>query len=362
MDSVPISFWEEIFSNDTLAWQFHEIENNFPEPWKTLAKKYASKRLHFNVSFPPGHGEWSCWMEILRGHDYKKTLDYILALGRRYVRCRSITIGEQIDPQFATEICRRKEDFTDKLLPLLIRKPPLNLAFWCQCPRETVVAYLDIFQHTFVFGSLDIPYCGQQSVDFLAAQLSNNPFLRILYLVSSIDPWPHTEVNEELVVQFLTSEKYVSEEERRVSIHSRVYEQDESALKVTLKMVKAAFDKWYQSEIRRVNVGGPVGVTMEEILSLPVPEDVERTEAVSMGSEGNASFVRFFRAEGSCLMCNFNEGLYFYVEGIHQKTQLPFNEADHYFDFEADSEWCSDGYYKEWPEPAHDDDRSDASS
>uniref|UniRef100_A0A1I7XY64 FBA_2 domain-containing protein n=1 Tax=Steinernema glaseri TaxID=37863 RepID=A0A1I7XY64_9BILA len=149
---------------------------------------------------------------------------------------------------------------------------------------------METFRNLGISSSLYLPYYGRESEDFFEAQLNNSPRLEYVLLK---DSWPETA--ETLILRYLHSDK----------TRYFVIQDLESSLKVTLPILKAAFDSWYYLGSSWTSVQGPPGFSIEEILSLPVPEDVWRVEDICYWAEGESSLVRWSRPDGSCFKCEF---------------------------------------------------------
>uniref|UniRef100_A0A1I7XYK8 F-box domain-containing protein n=1 Tax=Steinernema glaseri TaxID=37863 RepID=A0A1I7XYK8_9BILA len=307
MDSVPIRFWESVFF--ALRWEarrWDEIAEKFPQPLKTLARRHATRRLDFYINFPNEPCEWSCWIETSHNETLlPKSPKELLAMDPRYLRCIAICVGEDRCMGWALELCRGKQNITEKVIPFLRRTAFIktSLKFDESCPREKARFYMDIFRNMFIFDQLILPYFGEESRDFLAIQATNN---NVLWDLDVRQDWPVTEANEDLVVHFLTKKKGDVDQERVLHL--------EDSLKTNFRILKAAFDTWYQSENEEVHVYSVEGhLAKEEVLSLPVPEDVWRVEGVY--HEGLVSFIRWTKPNGACFRCDFHAHGVIHVEG-----------------------------------------------
>uniref|UniRef100_A0A1I7ZS10 Tudor domain-containing protein n=1 Tax=Steinernema glaseri TaxID=37863 RepID=A0A1I7ZS10_9BILA len=349
MDTVPIRFCEDVFN--TLQWyecNFRAAARELPEPWKAVAKRLGAKRRTFKIAFCMAHGKWSCWMEGGPLVSFEpQSLEELLAVNRRYLGCSEIVVSEEEYLMMYNKICSRKEDITDRLIPFLNTIPQnTNLRFCCS--KETTQAYLEIFRNLRIFYYIDLPYCGRESEDFLAVQITNSPRFKACRFLG---PWPNTETVEKLVIRFLESGmdpcfciKPPDDPEER-----------ESSLKVTLPIMKAAFNLWYDLGSNRIAVDGPQGPTMEELLSLPVPGDLWRVEDSCSWAEGSASIVRWSKPDGSCFTCEFLENSrYLRIRGEKKKNCQPSVEEgalrsvpeDAKGGSESDSDWFFDTEYK----------------
>uniref|UniRef100_A0A1I7XYM6 PcfJ-like protein n=1 Tax=Steinernema glaseri TaxID=37863 RepID=A0A1I7XYM6_9BILA len=321
MDSVPIRFWEGVFfALRWNRWRWYEIAEKLPQPWKTLAWRHATRRLDFYINFPNEPGEWSCWIETYDDQSLlPKSLKELLAMDPRYLRCDEICVGMDRCMGTALELCRGKENITEKVIPFLCRAAFIKtgLEFEYSCPREKARFYMDIFRNMIIFSRLGLPYFGQETEDFLATQVANN---YLLWNLAVQQDWPVTEANEDLVVQYLTRKKGDLEPQRALHLYE--------SLKTNFRILKAAFDTWYQSENEEVHVYSVAGhLTMEEVLSLPVPEDVWRVEGVYVdnGEYGDVygdrliSFIRWTKPNGACFRCDYHPNDHFPLVGTTKR-------------------------------------------
>uniref|UniRef100_A0A1I7ZS45 FBA_2 domain-containing protein n=1 Tax=Steinernema glaseri TaxID=37863 RepID=A0A1I7ZS45_9BILA len=309
MDSVPIRFCEDVFI--LLQWpdyQFLSIADKVPDPWKTLAKRFGANQQSIRVVFGIEHGEWCCWVEEMEGFGLQ-SLKELLAVDRRYFRCTEISVCEEEHLIMYNKICSRKEDITKKVIPFLNTIPQkTHLNFWG--PRETMLAYLEIFRNLRIFNYIDLPYCGRESEDFLEAQLNNSPRLETFRLMG---PWPNTEAVEKLFLRFFDSDM----DRVSVIIPPDDLEERKSSLKVTLQILKAVFRSWYDLGNNLTEVSGPPGITKEEILSLPVPEGLRRSHEGRNG--GKVWYVRWSKPNGSRFECFLTDSE-LCIEGKNKKN------------------------------------------
>uniref|UniRef100_A0A1I7ZSB0 N-acetyltransferase domain-containing protein n=1 Tax=Steinernema glaseri TaxID=37863 RepID=A0A1I7ZSB0_9BILA len=297
MDKVPFRFWESVFfALRWDRWRWDEVAKKLPQPWKTLAGRHASRRFDFCINFPNEPGEWSCWIKTYDDQSLlPKSLKELLTMDPRYLQCIAITVGEDRCIGWALELCQGKENITDKVIPFLRRAAFIKagLKFHESCPREKALFYMAIFRNMPIFGGLCLPYYGEESEDFLATQVTSN---NVLWNLAVQQDWPVTEASEDLVVQYLTRKKGNLEPQRVLHLPE--------SIKTNFRILKAAFDTWYQSENEEVHVYSVEGhLAKEEILSLPVPEDVCRVEGVN--HEGLVSFIRWSKPNGACFRCDY---------------------------------------------------------
>ncbi|KAK0427741.1 hypothetical protein QR680_010402 [Steinernema hermaphroditum] len=296
MDSVPYIFCEDVLERLPRT-NLCTIAKHLSGQWRSAAQRFIEKHRSLLVAISKDSEGWwygvedeNTWENIENGpHSHEE----FLSMDRKYVEIRKIVI--YIDPgQFnARDFRCSKEEIARRVVPFLTLRmqPDSTLSFPEDCPKEIVLECLNMFRGCFSFGDLDLLHVGPESEEFLALQLKKNPLLCGLMLRR----WPHTETTEQLVLTFLNSRK-------KRALNMAQYSDIQSFLKVTIEFVTAAVDSWVSgSERRALFMYGPIDVTPEEILSIPVPENVTKRE--EQGQREGDFCVRWSKEDGSSLKC-----------------------------------------------------------
>ncbi|KAK0428400.1 hypothetical protein QR680_010781 [Steinernema hermaphroditum] len=268
MDLIPYAFCEAVFvllsmdkSNcEVIAKQLRGV-------WKRAAEKYAENVYIFTTGiWRDDGGQW--WYNIWDHAQCQKgpaSLDDLLRMDRRFVRFMRVTPGTgSISDEPAISIS--KQDLVNKYIPFLNLQSQRSTIFDLTdiAEHDTAVEYLKLFKEYTAFGFLTLSYYGVESENFLAAQIKNNSFL---YTVGYKGCWPRSERIEDLSIEIL----------RKPSITELCLPRDEEDNQLTMKVIKATFDLWWLSG-RRVDVSGSVDETEVDVLSIPLPPDVTRSE------------------------------------------------------------------------------------
>ncbi|KAK0427811.1 hypothetical protein QR680_010437 [Steinernema hermaphroditum] len=292
MDSVPYAFCEDVLERlskenlDTMA-------DDLSGQWRSAAQRFLEKRrsfyiiiskdregLFYTVTSKP-------WYIENDPHSHEE----FLSMDRRYIEVCHTSIYSNPRQLDARKFRCSKKDMVRRAVPFLTlrMRPDSPLFFMSECPKEFTLECLDMFRRCFSFGELELVYVGPESEEFLGTQLKTNPFLCSLTLCC----WPHTETTEQLILTFLNSK-------RKRNLNMAQFSDIQSPPKVTIRIVKAAVDSWAKGgERTALTVYGNIGVSREEILSIPVPDNVTKREEEA-GEEGDFR-VRWTKEDGSSL-------------------------------------------------------------
>ncbi|KAK0428180.1 hypothetical protein QR680_010656 [Steinernema hermaphroditum] len=223
--------------------------------WRLAAEKYA-KRVHM------------CSVLIWKFTRYLKTgklpnsMDELLAMDRRFIRIHKVVLRNVHIEEDRTSIITT-EDIIKRLIPFL-NAQSLRLSivsFSMRAEDKNVAMYLELFQQHVTFGCAGLKYLGPQSEDYLAFQAKNNSVLAGL----SLSGWPKSDRVEDLVIELLRRPKLVL-----ISLSGG------RGQIVTMRTIEVGFKLWHESG-KPINMSVDTNVSEEELLSLPVPEDVTVT-------------------------------------------------------------------------------------
>uniref|UniRef100_A0A1I7Y255 Tudor domain-containing protein n=1 Tax=Steinernema glaseri TaxID=37863 RepID=A0A1I7Y255_9BILA len=201
------------------------------------------------------------------------SIEELLALEQQDTVLTSVHLSD--DPTYGFELTRcSREDLVEKLAPFIAARTQPSTSLWVNGHREVILAAVDMFRAPFAFGDLFIGYEGQESDDFLVTQLQNNPGIRHLRLMS---PWPQSEALEDVLFKHLTSGVL------EVFSMERLQRHDRSSMRFTYGMFRQVFGAWSSAETDKAFKfegpgGGLSGVTVEDVLSMPYPEEMARVE------------------------------------------------------------------------------------
>ncbi|KAK0427781.1 hypothetical protein QR680_010423 [Steinernema hermaphroditum] len=290
MDSVPYVFCEDVL--ERLSRKNLNTMAELLGHWGIATQRFLEKCRTFNMTISKDDEGW--WYSIAdeNTRDMENgphSHEEFLSMDRRYVEFHHIFIcvGQSDGDKFRCS----KEEIVRRVVPFLIlrMRPDSTLVFMSDYLKEITLDYYNMFRSCFSFRHLDLVYVGPESEEFLALQLQNNPFLCSLTLCS----WPQTDATEQLLLIFLNSRG------NRL-LFFRQSSEIQPPLKITIEFVKAAVQSWVGGGERRALFGN-AGVTREEILSIPLPENVTRTE--KEGEQEGDLCVRYTKEDGSSLTC-----------------------------------------------------------
>ncbi|KAK0427949.1 hypothetical protein QR680_010502 [Steinernema hermaphroditum] len=304
MDSVPYIFCEDVLERQSTRNLF--TMTDLSGQWRSAAQRFLEKRRSFYIIISKDDEGWFYAIGDEKTRDIENgphSHEEFLSMDRRYIEVNHISVC--FDPGHFHQLDVRKfqcskEEIARRVVPFLTlrMRPNSTVSFLSGCPKEFTLECLDMFRSCFSFGNMDLVYVGPESEEFLALQLKNNPFLHWLVLRS----WPHTETTEQLLLTFLNSRR-----NRTLDITQLPPHDIQSPLNVTMTFVKAAVDSWVSGDEKRtLFVCGSVGATLEEILSIPVPENVKRTEEEVEPEEEEEEgdiVVVWTKEDGSSLQC-----------------------------------------------------------
>ncbi|KAK0429261.1 hypothetical protein QR680_011281 [Steinernema hermaphroditum] len=183
MDTVPFEFCQDVM--ERVSWcqrKFDEDASYTPEPWKTV----ATKQKLFDVVFLKESGEWYYCIREIKG---VTTVEQLLEMDRRYVKCIAISTGLSVNEFLYTKVKCSKEEIKKKFVPLMMRQARPNCHFFTvrgirpwlmDNAKEESVAFIDMFQNVFTFEEITLPYWGPNSFEFLANQIKHNVVLKEL--------------------------------------------------------------------------------------------------------------------------------------------------------------------------------------
>ncbi|KAK0398171.1 hypothetical protein QR680_002459 [Steinernema hermaphroditum] len=291
MDSVPMAFCTEVMAAlDLRAAQYAEIAREVPHPWKSAAHRSATRYRDCSMRISEHNGVWQC---SLRCGFADVSLDQLRSMDRRFIRITSIW-DAPYKPYFQNTFTCSTANLQQRLTPFLIQLVRPNTRVFL-VTQTAQLGLMDVFRKCNSFGALCLRYYGEESVAFLEDQLANNSNINDLILSRD---WPCSESVEQVVVKFLDSAN-----ERHLLMHPTT----EPQLKLNITIAEAAFTSWLRvDKPRHLRVHGFSAVTEQEILLLPVPNNIrrseERKEQESLGSMGTTS-ITWFKENGSFLVC-----------------------------------------------------------
>ncbi|KAK0398174.1 hypothetical protein QR680_002459 [Steinernema hermaphroditum] len=290
MDSVPMAFCTEVMAAlDLRAAQYAEIAREVPHPWKSAAHRSATRYRDCSMRISEHNGVWQC---SLRCGFADVSLDQLRSMDRRFIRITSIW-DAPYKPYFQNTFTCSTANLQQRLTPFLIQLVRPNTRVFL-VTQTAQLGLMDVFRKCNSFGALCLRYYGEESVAFLEDQLANNSNINDLILSRD---WPCSESVEQVVVKFLDSAN-----ERHLLMHPTT----EPQLKLNITIAEAAFTSWLRvDKPRHLRVHGFSAVTEQEILLLPVPNNIrrseERKEQESLGSMGTTS-ITWFKENGSFLL------------------------------------------------------------
>uniref|UniRef100_A0A1I8AG26 CVNH domain-containing protein n=2 Tax=Steinernema glaseri TaxID=37863 RepID=A0A1I8AG26_9BILA len=278
------------------TWHYHEMEKMFTGRWKAAAGRYADNDRELDLKINFEEGEWGY---STRDYYDGDSLDEMLARDRRFLRFRSIDIGRplgigDISDDFKTTCS--KEDIFDRLIPLIVRqlRPCNDISLWDGISRQHARMLFDAFLYCKGFrercSSLDLPYFGPESEQFITTMLEDHCHLDCLSLYSN---WPHSETVEHLVLKFLSL---------RVFGFGIGGLANDDGLKLNPTILKAVLDAWYRVETS-FSAYAPWNGDLEPLLSIPLPQNVTRTQPEPKRRGGDESFIVWTKEDGSALAC-----------------------------------------------------------
>ncbi|KAK0428262.1 hypothetical protein QR680_010700 [Steinernema hermaphroditum] len=324
MDSVPYKFCEEVIGllnmkKDDCA----EIAKQLTGLWKSAAERYAENLRRFEMKiWKNTEDNWFCRLDRTRDmNDDIKLPDSIaelLAIDRRFVRIANVTIDRDGSRYpGGSIIAMSKDDLIKKLIPFLnaLTVHPAQCSYDPSDYHEHRCAYLDIFQRYVAFRTLYLIHHGPESEDYLAAQVKNNLFLSYIEIKGWLD-WPNSDRVEDLVVEFM----------RRPKVKVRI----QGNLMVTTKTIEAVFKLWHESG-KSIDLGWARGPTEEELLSLPLPKGVKRTEERENGLLLTTFIVRWTKKNTPDLTYKFQEDHHYRFATIECRANEIDEHLNHRF-------------------------------
>uniref|UniRef100_A0A1I7Z4C1 F-box domain-containing protein n=1 Tax=Steinernema glaseri TaxID=37863 RepID=A0A1I7Z4C1_9BILA len=263
MDRVPVTFCRDV--TDSLSFFCNVTANRLSGTWNMAGSLYASNVKLLCATIGKHRGEW-----FYRFDDNGVTLEELLKLPRRCVVFHVVYVC--CSPVRGMRRCSKKY-IEERLVPFICVRTRVSTGLFVVIRNDVTLAVMKMFRAPYTFGRLSVSYCGPGSEEFLLSHLENNDHIRKLEFYNA---WPHRTVLEEQLVKHL---RYGIIE--ILTLHPIVID-DKFNFRVTFAMLKALFDVWASSENSRNlclsgSGGRPTGVTVQDIISMPVPTNVERT-------------------------------------------------------------------------------------
>uniref|UniRef100_A0A1I8AGS3 TIR domain-containing protein n=1 Tax=Steinernema glaseri TaxID=37863 RepID=A0A1I8AGS3_9BILA len=299
MDSVPFSFCMDVLGRiNAYSWHFCKMEEVLTGRLKAATRRYSGNARELDLKINCEEGEWG--YSTIDYHD-GDSLDEMLARDRRFLRFRSIDFGHRLGISDEFVATCSKEDICNRLIPLIVRqlRPCNNISLWYDdgqgstLSRQHVRMFLDAFLNCKGFRqrcySLGLPYFGPESEQFLTTMLEDDCNLDYLYLHSD---WPHSDTLERLVLKFLSHKV----------ICFGINGLEDGGLKLNPTILKAVFDAWYRAE-NSFSAAGPWNGDIEALLSIPVPQNVTRTQPKPKTKGEDESFIVWTKDNGFALQC-----------------------------------------------------------
>uniref|UniRef100_A0A1I7YF04 Sugar phosphate phosphatase n=1 Tax=Steinernema glaseri TaxID=37863 RepID=A0A1I7YF04_9BILA len=293
MDSVPFTFCLDVMERlNANSWNYQLMEESLTGRWKAAAKRYVENVHNVDVFFNCRDGVWEYSTTVDQAYE-DRSLDDLLAMNRRFVRCRAIYVHHAIHPIGYYTTCTKEEIF-NRLIPFMVQQSRSfrTLSFHHSLSREDARTYFDLFRSCrgFGFQDLDLPYFGEETEQFLSACLEHN--LKCLTLDTS---WPQSQAVEDLILKFLSAGIMLTINERQDGA-------SEAGLKLSPKILKAVLEAWDKAvNLSFFNVTAPWHDDLELILSIPLPPNVSRTEPKT---NKHKSVVMWSKEDGSVLSCS----------------------------------------------------------
>uniref|UniRef100_A0A1I7Y6I6 NodB homology domain-containing protein n=1 Tax=Steinernema glaseri TaxID=37863 RepID=A0A1I7Y6I6_9BILA len=303
MDSVPYAFCLDVIGclgahgkNYDCSWNCKIMEEWLTGRWKAAVRSYTDKVQDITVGFKCIDGQWSYSTNIDKTNK-GKSLDELLAMNRRFVRCDHIGVHSGIHPIGYHTTCPKEEIFT-RLIPFLVQQSRFYRRLWFDegLSSQDARVYFDLFLSCrgFEFRDLHLPYFGPETVEFLSACLEHN--IKYLTLTTS---WPWSQALEEIIRKYLNV---------GTGQHFDVFteEDDESGESFMCpSILKIIFDAWDKVD-NYFEFSTPWCGDLEPMLSIPLPPDVTRTQGKMM--DENTSVVLWSKENGSVLSCSVSWG------------------------------------------------------
>uniref|UniRef100_A0A1I7ZP52 FBA_2 domain-containing protein n=1 Tax=Steinernema glaseri TaxID=37863 RepID=A0A1I7ZP52_9BILA len=322
MDSVPFAFCMDVMGN--VSTSITEPSYSARKPhwstvlagrWNAAVRSYDENLKQVSLTLYCNSGEWGYSMQVHRAHE-DWSFEDLLPLDRRYVRCVSITLDTEHYVSDFYAACSQEKFFT-KLLPFFLQQSDshLSLSVAVGISMQHIQMYFDAFLSCKVFrlrcSEICLPYYGPESVQFLATILEGDCNLQSLSLPSY---WPHSEPLERLMLKFLGGKIY----------HCNIPDlwTGDGHVKLNSTILKAVFDAWYRMEkidherwlLRGSHFTAyvPWNYDLEQLLAIPVPPNVIRTQRKPKEKDSDESFILWTREDGSALACRAGrESVYF---------------------------------------------------
>uniref|UniRef100_A0A1I7YWI1 SRR1 domain-containing protein n=1 Tax=Steinernema glaseri TaxID=37863 RepID=A0A1I7YWI1_9BILA len=305
MDSVPFVFCRDVCGSLGLhAEKYDELAGTLTGRWKAAATQYAENVGLLEVNFGRDDDGWFYWIfkhgEVID----VPSIDELSALSRRY----AVFIGICADSQNRNELkavrCSR-EDIVLRLAPLVRSRIRHNSRFYIYptCLRDVALTVFEMFRTCYWFKHLSIGYHGKESEEFLCAYIEKNPSISVIDLVI----WPHIAAVEGHLLKLLGSPGF--------TYMSLPYGQKD--VRISLAMINVVFERWCRAENEMdFSLYGSPGVTIEKVMSIPLPPDVTRT----VEKHGTRTVIRWTRRNGWSLDYD--------LHGDHNMLSLSCSQKD----------------------------------
>uniref|UniRef100_A0A1I7YES0 F-box domain-containing protein n=1 Tax=Steinernema glaseri TaxID=37863 RepID=A0A1I7YES0_9BILA len=280
MDSVPFEFCLDVMGKlQKKDYHYEKMAQTITGRWKAAAQRYADNVCDFEVDLRCDEGKWSCTCII--DNDYYISLDDLLAMSRRFVRCRAINVNKELDDDDYTTCS--KEVIFGRLLPLMVQQAHSHgaLRFHRSLSREDARMCFDFFRSCkgFGFPDLELPYFGEESEQFLSVCLEHG--LKCLTLDTS---WSLSQAVENLILKYFTTRRSRWTWSRSDPSHSLKInepegaENEELSTLISRRILEITVNAWSEADNNFFEVYSPWYGDLGPVLSIPVPPNVTRTE------------------------------------------------------------------------------------
>uniref|UniRef100_A0A1I7Y759 DUF3396 domain-containing protein n=1 Tax=Steinernema glaseri TaxID=37863 RepID=A0A1I7Y759_9BILA len=309
MDSVPYAFCLDVMGKlGDEAWQYEKMEKSLTGRWKAAARRYADNARDIVVGVNCDEGEWSYFYtmnENFATNSLDELLGKLLAMNRRFVRCRAIYVQHEMDNLYhgGYYTTCSKEDIFRRFLPFMVQQARSfrTFRFHHSLSREDARMYFDFFRGYKGFGfqdfDLDLPYVGEESEQFLSACLELN-MVRLTLDTS----WSRSQALEDLLLKFFTigRGRWTWSKGHWLSIEEPEGEENEElSMVISRRILEMVVNAWNEADSNRFQVHSPWYGGLDPVLSISVPPNVTRTEHKI--SEQNRYLVLWSKENGSTL-------------------------------------------------------------
>uniref|UniRef100_A0A1I7YUF1 F-box domain-containing protein n=1 Tax=Steinernema glaseri TaxID=37863 RepID=A0A1I7YUF1_9BILA len=290
MDSVPLTFCRDVcsslgYESNICSWMAETLTGY----WKAAFSQFAANSRHYHIGIGRDEIGWWFYARHINYADYSTEhqfplppLDEFLELSRRYVVTEQVEFFNYLSDGITASRCSDK-DMVERVAPFLSARARLSSHFSIAeaFPQDLLVPVFDMFRTSYTFGAIHLPYRGPESERFLLGHLENNRAIRRLTIMT---PWPRSEALEKHLKKLLHSSTFTELELPLLD------KDDNVSLRFTFEMFKILFDAWIRAKngkrfTVRATGGGSTGVTLQDVLSMPIPANITRNEAKNERSE-----------------------------------------------------------------------------